>query len=77
MLWESSEDENCLLKSAKTSEQVELGYSILSHKLIYGVSVEGGEMWTTTFITPSETPLGDILSPSAKQPLESYQMELG
>ncbi len=26
-------------------------------------------MWTTTCYTPSKTPLGDILSPSAKQPL--------
>ncbi len=31
----------------------------------------------TTCYTPSKTPLGDILSPSTKQPLEPYQMELG
>ncbi len=36
---------------------------------IYGVSVEGSENANTTCYTPSKTPLGDILSPSAKQPM--------
>ncbi len=42
------------------------------------MSVEGSAIANKTLVCSTfQTPLGDTLSPSAKQPLEPYQMELG
>ncbi len=39
----------------------------------YGVSVEGSAIANKTLVCSTfQTPLGDTLSPSAKQPLEPY-----
>ncbi len=43
----------------------------------YGVSVEGSAIANNTLVYRTfQTLLGDALSPTAKQPLEPYQMEL-
>ncbi len=44
-----------------------------SYMLIYGVSVGGSENVNNNLLYTFQTPLGDILSPFAKQPLEPYQ----